>query len=43
MHKLWIRCGKPISGIIDTTRLRAKYDYKQAIRKAADDFEKVHS
>ena len=43
MHKLWIQCGKPRSGIIDTTRLRAKYDYKQIIRKAADDFEKLHA
>ena len=39
MHKLWIQCRKPRSGIIDTTRLRAKYDYRLAILKAADDFE----
>ena len=43
MHNLWIQCGKPRSGIIDTTRLWAKYDYKQAIRKAADDFETLHA
>ena len=43
LNKLWIQCGKPRSGIIDTTRLKAKHDYKQVIRKAADDFEKLHA
>ena len=33
MHSLWCKCGKPRSGIINSARLKAKYDYKCAIKK----------
>jgi hypothetical protein len=43
MHKLWIQCGKPKSGIINAVRLKAKYDYKLAIKNAAMEFEKLQA
>jgi hypothetical protein len=43
MHKLWTQCGKPKSGIINGARLKAKYDYKLAIKNAAMEFEKLHA
>ena len=41
MYSLWCRCGKPRSGIIDSARLKAKYDYKCAIEKAANDLNQL--
>ena len=42
MHSLWYQCGKPRSGIIYSARLKVKYDYKCAIKKAANDFESAN-
>ena len=43
MHSLWCQCGKPRSGIINSARLKAKYDDKCAIKKAANDFESANA
>ena len=43
MHKLWIQCGRPRAGLINTTRLKAKNDYKLAYKRASADFEKMHA
>ena len=32
IHSLWCQCGKPRSGVINSARLKAKYDYKCAIK-----------
>jgi len=40
MHNLWRKIGSPRQGIINSARLRAKIDYKQAIKEAAADFER---
>ena len=39
MHNLWRQCGCLHQGIINTARLKAKYDYKIAIKQIASDFE----
>ena len=39
MHNLWRSVGSPRQGVIDAARLNAKLVYKQAIKKAAKDFE----
>ena len=43
MHSLWCQCGKRRSGITNSARLKAKYDYKCAIKKAANDFESANA
>ena len=43
MHKLWRTCGSPRSGIINSARLTAKLDYKQAIKHAAVEYEKSNA
>ena len=43
MHKLWIQCGRSRAGVMNTTRLRAKNDYKQAYKRASADIEKMHA
>jgi exonuclease III len=43
MHKLWRTCGSPKSGIINTARLTAKIDYKQAIKQAAIVFDQSNA
>ena len=43
MHNLWSQCGKPRSGVINTARLKAKNDYKLAIKRSAFEFEKIHA
>ena len=42
MHTLWRSCGSPRSGIINTARLKAKYDFKTAIKNAEHDYERNH-
>lgn len=39
MHNLWRQVGSPRDGIINQARLKAKSEYKSAIKKAATDFE----
>ena len=39
MHSLWCQCGKPRSGVINSARLKAKYDYKCVIKQVAADYE----
>ena len=39
MHKLWRTIGSPRHGIINSARLKAKLDYKKAIKLAAVQFE----
>lgn len=39
MHNLWRQVGSPRNGIINEARLKAKLDYKQAIRQAMLDCE----
>ena len=41
MHKLWIQCGRPRAGVINTLRLKAKNVYKQAYKRASVDFKKL--
>jgi exonuclease III len=43
MHNLWRMVGSPRSGIINSARLKAKFDYKQAIKQSECDFERLHS
>lgn len=43
MHNLWKQCGMPRSGVINAARMKAKYDYKLAIKMAESDFEKAHA
>ena len=43
LHKLWIQCDRPRAGVINTTRLKAKNDYKLAYKRASADFEKMHA
>ena len=43
MHSLWCQCGKPRFGVINSARLKAKYDYKCAIKQAAADYETVNA
>jgi hypothetical protein len=43
MHRLWRSCGSPRGGVINAARLKAKLDYKQAIRISEQDFEKAHA
>ena len=40
MHTLWRTCGCPRQGVINSARLTAKFDYKQAIKRAAVEFER---
>ena len=39
MHNLWRQVGSPRTGIINSARIKAKSDYKLAIKKAATDYE----
>jgi len=39
MHTLWRQVGSPKQGIINDARIKAKLDYKQAIKQASSDFE----
>ena len=43
MHTLWRTCGCPRQGVINSARLTAKFDYKQAIKRAAVEFERVNA
>src|ERR1051325_6722627 len=43
MHNLWRQCGSPRQGITNTARLKAKTDYKQAIRKTSNDYERTNA
>ena len=43
MHSLWCQCGKTRSGIINSARLKVKYDYKCAIKKTANEFESANA
>ena len=40
MHNLWRQVGSPRVGIINMARLKAKAEYKQAIKTAASDFKR---
>ena len=42
MHALWRTCGSPRSGVINAARLRAKFDFKSAVKKAERDFDRTH-
>ena len=42
MHALWRTCGSPRSGVINTARLKAKYDFKAAIKTAELAHERSH-
>jgi len=37
-HRVWINCGKPKAGFINTLRIHCKYKYKLAVRKADEEF-----
>ena len=39
MHKLWRQVGSPKQGIINAARIKAKFEYKQAIKQTASEFE----
>ena len=39
MHKLWRQVGSPKQGIINAARIKAKLEYKQAVKQTASDFE----
>ena len=43
MHKLWKQCGCPRGGIINSARLKAKLDYKTAIKQAQLEPERSNS
>jgi hypothetical protein len=43
MHKLWRDVGSPRQGVINSARITAKLDYKNAIKKAALDFEQSNA
>ena len=43
MHNLWRQCGCPKQGVINSARLKAKYDYKIAIRQAADKYDQLNA
>ena len=43
MHKLLIQCGRPMAGVINTTRLKAKNDYKLAYKCTTAHFEKMNA
>ena len=38
MHSQWCQCGKPRSGIINSARLKVKFDYECAIKKSVNVF-----
>ena len=42
MHAPWRTCGSPRSGVINAARLRAKFDFKSAVKKAERDFDRTH-
>ena len=43
MHRLWILCGRPRHGTLNNTRLNAKLLYKNAVKRAALDFEQQNA
>jgi len=43
MHKLWRTCGSPKQGVINTARIKAKLEYKAAIKTHATDFERANA
>ena len=42
-YSLCYHCGKLLSGVINSARLKAKYDYKCAIKQAAIDCETANT
>jgi hypothetical protein len=43
MHNLWTQCGKLRSGIFNAALLKAKSEYKFAIKDSPLEFEKTHA
>ena len=43
MHRLWILCGRPRHGTLNNARLNAKLLYKNAVKRAALDFEQQNA
>ena len=43
MHNLLLQCGRPRSGIINSYRLKAQNDYKQAYKLSSFKFERLQA